>query len=142
MTWQNPDDATLRAIFERTKTIALVGASPKPQRPSHGVMRYLLAAGYEVIPIRPGGGEVLGLPCVASLSDLDQTPDLVDVFRASEHVGPIVDEAIALEVPVIWLQDGVVDEEAGARATAAGAMVVMNDCTLRVHRRLVQGGVT
>ncbi len=139
MTWQNPDDATLRAIFERTKTIALVGASPKPQRASHGVMRYLLSVGYQVIPIRPGGGEVLGLPCVASLSDLDVVPDLVDVFRASEHVGPIVDEAIALKVPVIWLQDGVFDLVAGAKATAAGAMVVMNDCTLRAHRRLVQG---
>ncbi|MBL4849984.1 MAG: CoA-binding protein [Planctomycetes bacterium] len=137
MAWQNPEDATLRAILERTRTIALVGASSKSERPSHGVMRYLLSAGYEVIPIRPGGGEVLGLPCVASLTDLDEPPDLIDVFRASEHVAGIVEAAIALQAPVVWLQDGVVDEAAAGRAQEAGLIVVMDECTLRVHRRLV-----
>jgi uncharacterized protein len=139
MAWQNPEDATLRAILERTRTIALVGASRKPERDSHAVMLYLLSVGYQVIPIRPGGGEVLGLPCVASLADLDEPPDLIDVFRAPEHVAAIVDAAIEIKAPVIWLQDGVVDEASAKRAQAAGALVVMNDCTLRVHRRLVAG---
>lgn len=140
MSWQNPDDVLLRAIFERTRRIALVGASPQPDRPSNGVMRYLLQVGFEVIPIRPGGGQVLGVPCVASLSDLDEAPDLIDVFRAPEFVPALVDEALALSCPVLWLQDGVIHEEAAARGAAAGLTVVMDDCTLRAHRRLMRSG--
>lgn len=140
MSWTNPSDEHLRAIFERTRRIALVGASPQPSRPSHGVMHYLLQAGYEVIPVRPGGGQVLGVPCVERLADLEEIPDLIDVFRASEFVSGIVDEAIALGAPVLWLQDGVIDEAAAARGTAAGLTVVMDDCTLRVHRRLMRSG--
>lgn len=135
--FENPDDDALRALLERTRTIALIGASPKPDRPSHGVMAYLQRAGYRVIPIRPGGGEVLGEPTVAALRDLDQPVDLVDVFRAPEHVPAIVDEVLELGLPALWLQDGVVDVEAAERAREGGVAVVMDDCILRVHRRLL-----
>ncbi|HBP17127.1 MAG TPA: CoA-binding protein [Planctomycetes bacterium] len=140
MTWSNPDDEALRDLLAATRTIALIGASPKPSRPSHGVMRYLQQAGYEVIPVRPGGGEVLGAPCVDSLGDLSEAPDLVDVFRAPEHVPEIVEEAIACGAKALWLQDGVIHLEAAQRARAAGLTVVMDDCTLRVHRRLLPRG--
>lgn len=132
----NPPDEVLRSLLTSTRTIALVGASPKANRPSHGVMGYLLDAGFDVTPVRPGGATVHGRPCVASLSELAEAPDLVDVFRASEHVPAIVEEALALGVKAIWLQDGVVHEEAAQRARDAGVLVVQNDCTLRVHRRL------
>lgn len=137
MSWTNPTDEFYLALFERVRRIALVGASPQPSRPSHGVMRYLLEAGFEVIPVRPGGGAVLGVPCVASLAELDPAPDLIDVFRASDAVPGIVDEAIAIGCPVLWLQDGVIHLEAAAKAQAAGLTVVMDDCLLRVHRRLI-----
>ena len=137
MSFQNPPDDEVKALLERTRTIALVGASPKPNRPSHGVMAYLQRAGYAVTPIRPGGSEVLGQTCVASLRDLPQAPDLVDVFRASEHAPAIVEDAIAIGATAIWFQDGVVHEEAAARALEAGLVVVMDDCTLRAHRRLL-----
>ena len=137
MTWSNPDDEALRELLTSIRTIALIGASHKPSRPSHGVMRYLQQAGYAVTPVRPGGGEVLGTACVASLAELSEAPDLIDVFRASEHVPQIVDEALAVGAKAIWLQDGVVHLEAAQRARDAGLRVVMNDCTLRVHRRLL-----
>ena len=140
MTWSNPDDEALRELLAGARTIALIGASPKPARPSHGVMRYLQEAGYEVIPVRPGGGEVLGAACVDSLADLAEPPDLVDVFRAPEHVPEIVDAALACGAKALWLQDGVIHLEAAQRARDAGLSVVMDDCTLRVHRRLLGRG--
>ncbi|MCA8924252.1 MAG: CoA-binding protein [Planctomycetes bacterium] len=139
MSEPNPDDATLRALLERVRRIAVIGASPDPSRPSHGVMRYLLGAGYTVIPVRPDGAEVLGVPSVASLAEVAPAVDLVDVFRAPEHVPAIVDEVLALGIGALWLQDGVVHPEAAARARAAGVQVVMDDCMLRVHRRLLGG---
>lgn len=137
MSFSNPDDEGLRALLQRTRTIAVVGASPKPARPAHYVMQYLQRAGYAVTPIRPGGSEILGVRCVAALSDLSAPPDLVDVFRRAEFVPGIVDEAIALGARALWLQDGVVHVEAALRARAAGLTVVMNTCTLREHRRLL-----
>lgn len=134
----NPDDATLRALLQRTRRIAVIGASPNPGRPSYGVTRYLLDAGYDVIPVRPDGAAVHGVPAATSLADAGPV-DLVDVFRRPEHVAGIVDEVLELGLPALWLQDGVVDEAAAARARAAGVAVVMNDCLLRVHRRLLGG---
>ncbi|RMG09325.1 MAG: CoA-binding protein [Planctomycetota bacterium] len=140
MTFQNPDDAALRALLERSRRIAIVGASPRPERPSHGVMAYLQGCGYRCIPVRPPGGEeILGERSVASLRDLDAPPDIVDVFRAPEHVPAVVEEAIAAGAPAIWLQEGVVHPEAAERARAAGLTVVMDLCILRVHRRLCGG---
>ncbi|MEZ6185998.1 MAG: CoA-binding protein [Planctomycetota bacterium] len=135
----NPDDDTLRALLRRVRRIAMPGASPDPARPAHGVMRYLLDVGYEVIPVRPDGAAVHGVPSVPSLSAIEGPIDLVDVFRASQHVPEVVDEVLALGVDALWLQDGVVHEEAAARAREAGVLVVMDDCLLRVHRRLLGG---
>lgn len=123
-------------ILRSARTIAVVGLSPDPHRPSHGVARYLQRAGYRIIPVNPKVEEVLGEAAYANLTDVPQAVDVVDVFRRSEFVGPIVDEAIAIKAPAIWLQDGVVDEAAAARARAAGLDVVMDDCMMRRHAAL------
>ena len=116
-------------ILREARTIAVVGASPNPRRPSHGVMRYLLERGYRVIPVRPlDCDEVLGVPCVPSLLDLDEPVDVVDVFRRSDAAGRHVDEAIAVGARAVWLQLGVIDHAAAERAAAAGLHVVMDRC--------------
>ena len=123
------DDAEVARILRSTRRIALVGASNKPERPSHGVMRYLLHCGWQVTPVNPGlaGQTVLGQPVVASLADAGAL-DMVDIFRASDQAGAVVDEAIRLGARTVWLQLGVIDQDAAARARAAGLAVVMNRC--------------
>jgi predicted CoA-binding protein len=123
-------------ILAGSKTIALVGASPKPWRPSHGVMRYLLAYGYRVIPVRPSCDEVLGVPCVASLAEIDEPIDLVDVFRAPEYAPGLAHEAAAARAKAFWLQLGLVSPEARQIATEAGLDYVEDACTAVVHRQL------
>src|SRR5919108_966506 len=103
-------------ILSEAHTIALVGASPKPWRPSHGVMRYLLEQGYRVIPVRPLVREVLGVPCVASLAEIDEPIDLVDVFRRAEFCPPLAKETVAVGAKALWLQLGIVSPEARAIA--------------------------
>jgi uncharacterized protein len=122
-------DAAIRDILARTRRIALVGASAKPERPSFGVMRFLLRCGFEIVPVNPGlaGQQIQGCTVVADLADAAPL-DMVDLFRASEHVGPIVDAAVRLRARTIWMQLGVVDEAAAARARAAGLQVVMDRC--------------
>ena len=120
-------------IFTSARTIAVVGLSPDPRRPSHGVARYLQRVGYRIIPVNPHVNEVLGERAFPSLRDVKERIDVVDVFRRSEFVGPIVDEAIAIKAAAVWLQDGVVDEAAAERARAAGLDVVMDDCMMRRH---------
>ena len=134
MTHDAYDAAYLRAIRDEVRTIAMVGASPKSNRPSHHVMEYLQGEGYRVIPVNPtmAGQEILGERTYATLTDLPEPVDMVDIFRKSEDVGPVVDEALALPLPqrprVIWMQLGVRDDAAAARAEAAGLKVVMNRC--------------
>jgi uncharacterized protein len=123
-------------ILAGSRTIALVGASPKPWRPSYGVMRYLLAHGYRVIPVRPSCDEVLGVPCVASLAGIDEPVDLVDVFRRTEHAPGLAHEAVAAGATAFWLQLGLVSPEARQIATAAGLDYVEDACTAVVHRGL------
>ena len=124
-------------ILADARTIALVGASPRPDRPSHGVMRYLLEQGYRVIPIRPlDCDEVLGVPCVAALADVDEPVDLVDVFRRAEFCPGHAREAAAIGARALWLQLGLVSPEARAIAADAGMDYVENACTAVVHRRL------
>ena len=117
------------------RTWAVVGCSPNPSRPSHGVARFLLDRGYEVIPVHPGADEVLGRPCYPSLRDVPVPVDVVDVFRRSAFAGAHVDEAIALGVRAVWLQLGVIDEAAAARARAAGLRAVMDRCPAIELRR-------
>ena len=136
MPFANPGDGLIRDLLMRTRTVAVVGLSPKAGRPSHAVARYMQQAGYRIIPVRPAVDAVLGEPAYADLRDLPETPDLVDVFRAPEHVAPIVDACIELGVPAVWLQEGVVDAEAARRARDAGLIVVMDRCVLKDHARL------
>ena len=125
------DDTTIRDVLGRVKTIAVVGWSPKPDRPSHGVAAYLNRRGYRVIPVNPGqaGETALGETIRASLSEIDVPVDMVDIFRRSSEVGPVVDEALRLAgLKVIWMQLGVMDEVAATKARAAGLRVVMDRC--------------
>jgi predicted CoA-binding protein len=126
---------TIRKIYDM-KTIAVVGLSPKPQRPSHYVAKYLQDQGYRIIPVNPGHNELLGETSYATLQDIPESVDVVDVFRRPEHVDPIIDAAIEIGARALWLQDGVVNEAAAEWAEEAGLLVVMNDCMLRQHRQL------
>jgi len=128
---QTPDPAD--KILRSARTIAVVGLSANPRRPSHGVARYLQRAGYRIIPVNPNVSEVLGERAYATLSELPGPVDVVEVFRRSEYAGAIVDEAIAIGAGAVWLQDGVVDDAAAERARAAGLDVVMDDCMMRRH---------
>jgi uncharacterized protein len=120
-------------ILSEAHTIALVGASPRPTRPSHGVMRYLLEQGYRVIPVRPHVQEILGVPCVGSLSEIDAQIDLVDVFRRAEFCPAGAEEAAEVGAKALWLQLGIVSPEARAIAEGAGMDYVANACTAVVH---------
>src|SRR5688500_5941214 len=117
-------------ILRDAKTIAVVGASPKPDRPSHSVMRYLLAQGYDVIPVRPiGCDEVLGVRCVRTLHEIDRPIDLVDVFRRADATAPHAQEAVEVEAGALWLQLGIVSDESRAIADEAGMDYVEDLCT-------------
>jgi predicted CoA-binding protein len=123
-------------ILAESRTIALVGASPRPERPSNSVMRYLLREGYRVIPVRPvGPPEILGRRRVASLADIDEPVDLVDVFRRSEFCPDVARQAVEARAGALWLQLGVVSAEARAIAEEAGLDYVEDECTAIVHAR-------
>lgn len=121
------------------KTIAVVGLSGRPYRPSHGVAEYLQRAGYRVIPVNPLETEVLGEKSYPNLSSVPLPVDIVDVFRRSEYVPEIVEEAIRIGAKMVWMQEGVVHEAAARRAQGAGLKVVMDRCILKEHRRLPGG---
>jgi uncharacterized protein len=124
-------------ILKDAKTIALVGASPNPSRPSHNVMRYLLAQGYRLFPVRPlDGDQVLGVPCVASLAEIDEPIDLVDVFRREEALAGHAREAVDAGAKALWLQLGLRSPQARRIATEAGLDYVEDLCTAIVHRNL------
>jgi uncharacterized protein len=126
-------------ILAETRTIAIVGASRNPNRPSHSVMRYLLAQGYRCIPVRPlGYDEVLGVPCVESLADIDEPIDLVDVFRRPDALATHAKEAVEAGAGALWLQLGLTSAEARKIATEAGLDYVENECTAIVHRELIR----
>jgi predicted CoA-binding protein len=127
---------SIAEIFDYTKVIAVVGLSSDPARPSHGVAAYLQRAGFRVIPVNPNETEVLGERCYATLEDVPVAIDMVDIFRRSEYVAPIVESAIRAGAKCVWMQEGVVDETAAARARVAGLDVVMDRCTLKEHRLL------
>jgi predicted CoA-binding protein len=128
---------TVRRILKSSKTIAVVGLSPKPERPSHQVASYLKEAGYTVIPVNPGQDSLLGLPCYPNLLAVPSPVDIVDIFRRPEHVLPVVEQAIAIQAKVIWMQSGIVNEEAARLAEEAGLTVIMDRCTMVDHMKLL-----
>lgn len=122
--------------LSESKTIAVVGMSPRPNRPSHYVAKYLMEQGYYIIPVNPAIEEVLGLKSYPDLVSVPERIDMVDIFRRSSQVPPIVDEAIKVGARFIWMQDGVVHDKAASKARDAGLYVVMDNCTLREHSRI------
>lgn len=124
----DPSDDELRKILSEAETIAVVGASSSPDRPSHGVFRRLLTAGYRVVPVNPNETEVLGQKAYPSLADVPYPIDVVDVFRRAEYTPDVADDAVRAKAKMLWLQSGIVNEEAARRARAGGLMVVMDAC--------------
>ena len=136
MSHTNPSDDTLRTILTEATTIAIVGASANPEKPSHGIMKRLLGAGYRVIPVNPNEPEVLGQKAYKALRDIPDKIDIVDVFRRGEDTPPIADDAVAIGAKVLWLQLGVSNDDAAARAQAGGLTVVMDKCIGATHMAL------
>ena len=125
-------------MLKEYHTIAVVGLSPKENRPSHQVAAYLIGAGYHVIPVNPGQGEILGLTCYPDLLAIPEPVEIVDIFRRAEEVGPVVEQAVKIGAKVIWMQEGIVNEPAAAVARKAGLKVVMDRC-LKVDHQLLIG---
>ncbi len=130
------NDQNTKQILQTSKVIAVVGLSPNTSRPSYGVTQYLINSGYEIYGVNPGQTEILGRPCYPGLKNIPKSIDIVDVFRNSEAVPEIVDEAIRLKAKALWLQEGVSHPEAEEKAKKAGLFVISNHCILKEHRRL------
>lgn len=123
-------------ILSKYRSIAVVGASANPERPSYQIASYLIGEGYQVYPVNPNAREILGRPSYPSLSSIPETVEVVNIFRRSEDVMPIVDEAIKIGARVVWMQTGVINEKAAAKARDAGLLVIMNKCILEEHQHL------
>jgi hypothetical protein len=134
--FQNPPDEEIRELLRRVRNIAVVGLSPRPNRPSHQVAAHMQRFGYRIIPVRPAVDSVLGEKAYATLGETPDKIDLVDVFRAPEYVDKIVEECLTLKLPAIWLQLDVVNFPAAERARAAGMTVVMNRCLYQEYLRI------
>jgi predicted CoA-binding protein len=128
MSFQNPPAADLKALLQGVKTIAVVGLSPKPDRPSFGVSRAMQRFGYRIVPVRPAVSEVLGEKAYARLADIPFPVDLVNVFREASAIPGLVEESLAIHAPAIWIQEGIVNESAAEAARTAGMVVVMDRC--------------
>ena len=133
-----PKAEKIAELLRSAKTIAVVGLSNNPARTSNGVSAYMQSQGYRIIPVNPAISEALGEKAYPTLSEVPEKIDIVNVFRRPEHVPEVVDEAIRLGVPAIWMQEGVVHEEAAEKARQAGIFVVMNRCILKEHGRLAR----
>lgn len=129
-----PKSDPVAEVLKHAKTIAVVGLSNSPLRPSHGVAAYLQIQGYRIIPVNPSIDEALGEKSYARLEDVPEKIDIVNVFRRPEYVEEIVDSAIRLKIPAIWMQESVIHEKAAAKARAAGMFVIMDACILQEHR--------
>ena len=127
----------INRLLKESKNIAVVGLSPKANRPSNQVALYLIEVGYNVIPVNPGQEEILGRKCYPDLESVSEPIDIVDIFRRSEDVEPIVESAIGVGARVVWMQQGIVNEEAAARAREAGLTVIMDRCLKVDHRNLL-----
>jgi uncharacterized protein len=129
-----PESDPIRELLQRSKTIAVVGLSDSPMRPSYGVSAYMQSHGYKIIPVNPTIRESLGERSYSSLADVPEKIDIVDIFRRPEYVEEIVDQAIELKVPAIWMQEGVIHQKAAEKAKKAGIFVAMDLCILKEHR--------
>jgi uncharacterized protein len=136
MAYANPTDQELRTLLTQAKTIAVVGASSNPERASYGIMKKLQSVGYTVIPVNPRETEVLGERAYPTLADIPVPIDIVDVFRRSEDTPGIADETVAIKAKVLWLQSGISNDDAAARAKAGGVTAVMDSCIGVVHGML------
>jgi len=134
--FHNPPDSVIRDILAHPRRIAVVGCSPDARRDSQRIARLLMAKGHSVVPVNPGVPEILGQACFDSLSDIPGPVDVVDIFRRPDQAGPIVDEAIAVRAQIVWMQVGVINEAAAARAQAAGLTVIMDRCPAIEYARL------
>ena len=132
----NPSPDEIKNILERSKRTAIVGLSPKEERDSNRVAKYLMEKGYEIVPVNPGQKEILGKECFKTLTDIPFKVDLVDLFLNPERVPPVVDQAIEIGASVLWMQIGVIHNEAAQKARAAGLTVVMDRCMMREHKKL------
>jgi len=130
-------EKVMRDILLDTKTIASVGLSSNPGKESYGIVQYLMSQGYRVIPVNPTATEILGEKAYPDLSSVPERIDVVQVFRRPEDVPPVVDEAIKVGAKTVWMQEGIVNEEAAAKARAAGLQVVMDACMRVMHRQLI-----
>ena len=137
MSFRNPDDATVHRLLETARRIAIVGLSPKPHRDSNRIGRYLLERGYEVVPVYPREETILGQKAYRRLQDVPGRVDLVDVFRRSDELAGVVEDALSARAPAVWFQLGCLNEDAAQRAAAAGATVVMDRCILVEHAALL-----
>ena len=135
-TFQNPPDEVIRAILSRPQRIAVVGCSPDSGRDSHRIARLLMEKGHSVIPVNPAAREILGRTCYPTLGAIPSPVDMVDIFRRADQAGAVVDDAIAVGARIVWMQLGVVDPLAAARARAAGLTVVTDRCPAIEYRRL------
>ena len=133
------EPADIEKLLRDTRVIAMVGLSPKPERPSNAVARFMLAHGYEVIPVNPGFAEILGRPCYPDLAAIPRAVDMVDVFRKAEDVPPIAEAAVRIGAKSLWLQLGVINAQAAALAEAAGLRVVMDRCLKIEYGRYLTG---
>jgi uncharacterized protein len=132
------DDQQIESLLRTTKTIAVVGASPKPWRDSGSIAQFLAARGYKVYPVNPAYQEVLGMKCYPDIKSIGSKIDMVDIFRRPEEVLPIIEESIAVGAKSVWMQLGVINEEAAKRAEDGGLSVVMDRCIAIEHRRLIR----
>ncbi len=127
-----------KKVLTEYRNIAVVGASPNPERPSHRVFEYLSHHGYHLIPVNPNVQEILGHASYPDLSSIPEKVEIVDVFRSSDEVMPVVEEAIKIGAKVVWMQEGIINQEAAAKAKKAGLLVIMDKCMMKEHKRLIQ----
>jgi uncharacterized protein len=134
------EDQEIKDVLRRYKTVAVVGISPREDRPSYGVASYLKSKGYRIIPVRPDGDKILGEKVYHGLTEIPKgiEIDVVDIFRKSEDVPPVVEEAIHRQAKVVWMQEGIINQEASAKAEKAGLKVVMDRCMKKEHQRLLK----
>jgi len=137
--WQNPGDAELKSLLTQARTIAVVGCSPKPDRTSHQIAAFLIDKGYHVLPVHPKADSILDRKVYATLADIPEAVDIVNVFRRPEFTPPIAEQAVGIGAKALWLQQGIANEEACRIATDAGLTCVMDLCIAVMHRLLLSG---